>query len=271
VTKLAAASGSGDNEGWSVALNGGTILSGAIGLIAGRGAAYVFPLPVISAGGIVHAASFAHTVAPGSIASGFGINFAATPTTASTLPLPTTLSEVSLTVNGTPAPLIYVNNLQANFQVPYETQPGTATVIVTANGIPGPPATVTVAALAPGIFVAGTNQAVVLNLDNSLADSGHPAKVASIVIMYVTGLGALDHPIPTGSPASANPVSNAKVVPTVTVGGANATVQFAGMTPGFVGLSQINFVVPKVASGSQPVVVTQGGQTSNNPVMSVSQ
>jgi uncharacterized protein (TIGR03437 family) len=89
--------------------------------------------------------------------------------------------------------------------------------------------------------------------------------------MYVTGLGPLDHPLPTGSPASNNPLSNATVVPTVTVGGANAVVQFAGMSPGFVGLGQINMVIPKLANGTYPVVVTQGSQSSNNPMMSVTQ
>jgi uncharacterized protein (TIGR03437 family) len=46
-------------------------------------------------------------------------------------------------------------------------------------------------------------------------------------------------------------------------------VQFAGMSPGFVGLGQINMVIPKLAKGTYPVLVTQGGQTSNSPVMGV--
>ena len=147
-----------------------------------------------------------------------------------------------------------------------------ATVVVTANGLESPAAMVNVNSVAPGIFVVtGTNQAVALNPDNSVADSGSPAKVGSVVVMYVTGLGPLDHPLPTGSPASNNPLSNATVVPTVTIGGVNAVVQFAGMSPGFVGLGQINMVIPKLANGTYPVVVTQGGQTSNNPVMSVTQ
>jgi uncharacterized protein (TIGR03437 family) len=43
------------------------------------------------------------------------------------------------------------------------------------------------------------------------------------------------------------------------------------MSPGFVGLGQINMVIPKLANGTYPVVVTQGSQSSNNPVMSVTQ
>jgi adhesin/invasin len=201
----------------------------------------------------------------------FGTNFANSTGAASVKPLPDTLNGVSILVNNNPAPLIFVNQLQANFQIPFETQPGTATVVVIANGLESQAAMVNVSAVEPGIFETGTNQAVVLNPDNSLADSASPAKVGSVVVMYVTGLGPLDHPLPTGSPASSNPLSNATVVPTVTIGGANAVVQFAGMSPGFVGLGQINMVIPKLANGTYPVVVTQGSQSSNNPVMSVTQ
>ena len=272
LAQLSAAGGAtGDSAGWAVSINAGTVVSGAIGRDASQGAAYVFSLPSISAGGVVHAASFAHTVAPGSIISVFGTNFAAANTSAGVLPLPTILGGVSVTVNGTLAPLIFAGPLQANVQAPFETATGTASVVVIANGIPSPPSTLTVATVAPGIFVTGANQAVALNPDTSVADSSHPAKVGTVLVMYVTGLGPLDHPIPTGSPASSNPLSNATIVPTVTIGGVNAPVSFAGMTPTFVGLGQINIQVPKLANGTYPVVVSQGGQTSNNPTISVTQ
>jgi uncharacterized protein (TIGR03437 family) len=270
--QLKAADGmTGDSFGQQVSISDGTVIVGAQGRAGGEGAAYVFPFPTLPNSGLVNAASFAHTVAPGSIASMFGTNFANSTGAASVKPLPDTLNGVSILVNNNPAPLIFVNQLQANFQIPFETQPGMATVVVVANGLESQAAMVNVTAEAPGIFITGTNQAVVLNPDNSLAESGSPAKVGSVVVMYVTGLGPLDHPLPTGSPASNNPLSNATVVPTVTIGGANAVVQFAGMSPGFVGLGQINMVIPKLANGTYPVVVTQNGQSSNNPVMSVSQ
>jgi uncharacterized protein (TIGR03437 family) len=270
--ELTAAGGAvGDSFSAAVSLSEGTVIVGAPGHAGGEGAAYVFPFPTLPSSGLVNAASFAHTVAPGSIVSAFGTNFANSNGSASETPLPYKLNGVSIYVNSTPAPLIFVGQFQANFQIPFETKPGTATVVVTANEAESLTAMVNVSAVAPGIFVAGTNQAVVLNPDNSLADSASPAKVGSVVVMYVTGLGPLDHPLPTGSPASNNPLSNATVLPTVTVGGANAVVQFAGMSPGFVGLGQINMVIPKLATGTYPVVVTQGSQSSNNPVMSVTQ
>jgi uncharacterized protein (TIGR03437 family) len=270
--ELTAAGGAvGDSFSSAVSLSEGTVIVGAPGHAGGEGAAYVFPFPTLPSSGLVNAASFAHTVAPGSIVSAFGTNFANSNGSASETPLPYKLNGVSIYVNSTPAPLIFVGQFQANFQIPFETKPGMATVVVTANDAESLAAMVNVSAVAPGIFVTGTNQAVVLNSDNSVADSASPAKVGSVVVMYVTGLGPLDHPLPTGSPASNNPLSNATVVPTVTVGGANAVVQFAGMSPGFVGLGQINMVIPKLATGTYPVVVTQGTRSSNNPVMSVRQ
>ncbi len=147
-TKLVADGGAaGDRFGSAVSISGGTVLSGAPSHCGGEGAAYLFPLPTISSGGIVHAASFVHTVAPGSIASVFGSNYASTSGTASTIPLPDNLSDVSISVNNTAAPLIFVNQSQANFQVPFETAPGEATVVVTVKGVASPPATVSVNAI----------------------------------------------------------------------------------------------------------------------------
>jgi uncharacterized protein (TIGR03437 family) len=71
-------------------------------------------LPTISSGGVVHGASFAHTFAPGSIASVFGTNYAIPNGSASSTPLPDILNGVSISVNNTPAPLIFVGQFQAN-------------------------------------------------------------------------------------------------------------------------------------------------------------
>jgi uncharacterized protein (TIGR03437 family) len=50
---------------------------------------------------------------------------------------------------------------------------------------------------------------------------------------------------------------------TVTIGGARATIDFLGIPPGLVGVTQINVQVPSgIATGAQPVVVTVGGVAS---------
>ena len=52
--------------------------------------------------------------------------------------------------------------------------------------------------------------------------------------------------------------------PTVTIGGQTAAVQFSGLTPGLVGLNQINAVIPSgLTPGPQAVSIVIGGATSN--------
>jgi len=73
----------------------------------------------------------------------------------------------------------------------------------------------------------------------------------------------------TGAPAPSglSPVSGTN---TVKVSGVDATVTYMGLTPGSIGLYQADFVVPKVAAGDHPLVITISGQASNNPLIAVS-
>src|ERR1044071_8677590 len=77
--------------------------------------------PLISAGGVVNAASFKTPLVRGELASLFGVGLASgQPVQAQTLPLPTNLGGVQITVGGVAAPLYYVSSSQINFQVPFE-------------------------------------------------------------------------------------------------------------------------------------------------------
>ena len=56
----------------------------------------------------------------------------------------------------------------------------------------------------------------------------------------------------------------------VTIGGVNAMVSFSGLAPGFVGLYQVNAVVPTgLASGNQAVVITVGDSKSNSALLPI--
>ena len=61
--------------------------------------------------------------------------------------------------------------------------------------------------------------------------------------------------------------------PSVTVGGAPATVSFSALAPGYVGLYQVNAQVPgaAVTGAAVPMVVTIGGVTSNVVTIAVGQ
>src|SRR5438876_5231575 len=89
----------------------------------------------ISPNGIVNGASLQPPVAPGSVISILGTNLAASTAGSSSVPLPTTIVGTSVLVNGTPAPLFFVSPSQINAQLPYEIQPGPATLVVTVNGV----------------------------------------------------------------------------------------------------------------------------------------
>lgn len=222
--------------------------------------------PQISAGGIVNGASFQAPLVRGSLATIFGVNLAAAPAQASQLPLPTMLGGVQVTVNGTAAPLIYVSAKQINFQVPFEAPAtGNAAVVVTTNGSTSAAQNAPMAEYAPGIFTyartATALDPIIVHLDNSLVTPANPATAGEYLVIYGTGVGTFDHPPPTGEPARTSPLAMSSVTPTVTIGGAAAAVQFAGLTPNFVGLVQINIQLPSSlpAGNSLPLIVSFGG------------
>ena len=121
----------------------------------------------------------------------------------------------------------------------------------------------------PGVFQYGNKRAVVQNDDYSLNDASTGARAGSYVVAYFTGTGRLDNPVPTGGPAGSDPLSRPLGSVSVTVGGQSAEIAFAGMTPGFVGLAQLNFKVPTLAPGDYPLVVTINGEKSNAGTMTV--
>jgi len=99
-----------------------------------------------------------------------------------------------------------------------------------------------------------------------------PAHPGDVLIMYLVGMGKTNPPLETDAPApGANGGSLAQVVnqPTVTVGGQNAQILFAGLTPGGIGLYQIDFVVPQVSTGTAPVTVMQGTVSANPTTLPV--
>jgi uncharacterized protein (TIGR03437 family) len=208
--------------------------------------------------GVANAASGdATAVAPGSIASVYGANLSPGTLLATTVPLPLSLAGISVAVNGIPAPLFFVSSGQINLQLPYELQPGPATVVVNNNGqksVATPQSSFTVAAVRPGIFVDGGGNTV------PFAAGAR----GQTLVLFITGFGAVSPAVETGAaPAPGTPVEGLPAPIrslTVTVGGKEAVVQFAGIPIGLVGTMQVNFQVPDDAPlGPQPVVVSVGG------------
>ena len=222
---------------------------------------------------VVNAASFVASQTPaGSVFSIFGSNLATRVGQATSVPLPTTLLTTTVTVNGELAPLFYVDATQINAQMPEDIKPGVATVVVKNGSSTSNLVAVTIpAAATPGIVEYGNNRALVANENGSVNSPTSPAKVGDTLVVYFTGGGPVNAagPLVTGAPAppGLSPVSGAY---TVKVSGNDATINYLGLTPGSIGLYQANFVVPKVAAGDHPLVITISGQSSNNPLIAVS-
>ena len=131
-------------------------------------------------GGVVSSASFKPQISPGSLASIAGTSLATSTPPSPSLPLPNTLGEATVTVNGKAAPILYASPTLINFQVPWETATGNATVTVTVAGIVSNAITVPVTATAPGIFYYSSGAAIAQNHDYSLNTSSNPAHVGKL-------------------------------------------------------------------------------------------
>jgi uncharacterized protein (TIGR03437 family) len=222
---------------------------------------------VIFQGGAVSAASFAASpapLAPGSLISLFGKNVSGSGGSASTVPLPTDLNGVSVTIGGMPAPLLVADPAsdQINLQVPFELDgQAEADIVVNDNGVLSVQESVEIGA-APALFTqssSGSGAGEILHQDGvTPVTESSPASQGEVIVLYATGLGAVFPAAQTGTAATGDSTVAGTV--TVTIGGLPAQVQFAGLAPGFVGLYQINVQVPAgVQPGNAPVLLSING------------
>jgi uncharacterized protein (TIGR03437 family) len=228
----------------------------------------------------VSAASFLTTALAGeSVASGFGSGLAPGTLAAGTTPLPTSLSGVTVRVrDGAGAerssPLFFVSPGQINFQIPAGTMVGAATVTVERENRAVARGVVQVASAAPGLFSAGANgkgvaSAVALRVGPNGSQQFEPVaqfdqsqnqfvprpldlglgRDKLYLVLFGTGLRHR----PSATPA------------VVRIGGVEADAIYAGAQGGFVGLDQVNVLVPQTLAGrgEVDVTVTVDGRTSN--------
>lgn len=246
--------------------------------------AFFLPLPsppALATDGIRNAASLRGELAPGAVVALFGSNLGQGEQIATRFPVPTTMNATTVRVNGTAVPLLYTGPNQINLQLPYNLVPGPINITVshvtsTSTTYTGPDAT----AAAPGVFAlsgTGEGQGAVLIAGTGLIARptrdafSRAARRGEIVEIYATGLGGLDFPPRTGEPAPSHPVARTVDTPEVTIGGAPAEVLFSGLTPGTLGLYQINARIGATAQTgvSVPLVVRIGGRTANTVTIAV--
>jgi minor extracellular serine protease Vpr len=217
---------------------------------------------------IDHVAAAAGTAAngsaPGSYVGIYGTALSDATQVESTTSLPVALSDVSVSFDGAgmslPGHLHFVSPGQVNVQIPWEFQGQTSVYMkVTASLLPSAVYLMKLTDYSPGIF------ATVDYTSGTVVTTTSGVKRGDTLIIYANGLGPVNNR-PASGEASPDTPATTTTIPKVTIGGVDVPVAFSGLTPGSVGLYQINVTVPSnTPVGTQPMVVSIGG-VSSSPV-----
>jgi uncharacterized protein (TIGR03437 family) len=232
--------------------------------------AAVFPCsPQISA--VVHGASFrADPLAPGSFFSLFGEGFGSLAVADGAS---FSLGGFSAQICGQPARLVYNSGQgQVNGIVPVEAAGKTSCSLTASLGgytIPASTATTTVQIVPQDIglfpYAVSSTLTVPIITDANYQYIGPPgipsltqAQKNSVIILWATG-GGLTTPVVADNSLSPSSGAVMQTIPAVHIAGATAAVQYAGMSPGFIGLYQIDVQLPPdTPSGRVALTLSSG-------------
>ncbi len=154
---------------------------------------------------------------------------------------PTTLDDVSVTVNGKSAYMFYISPTQVNVLTPPDAMAGPVELQLTNGGVQSAPFTVQAAPVSPAFFMSGGGYVMALHALGGVISAGSPATPGETILLFGTGFGSTTEPLPV-----------------IKIGGITAKLQFAG--PVALGDYQFAVVVPKaLASGDQIITGTFDG------------
>jgi len=187
---------------------------------------------------------------PGGVFTAYGTNLISQDSllVPSAFPAPTSLGGVSVTINGRAIPVLAATPWQVNAEIPMDTSPGQASVALQfADGTSTASVAVTVIAASPVQFSTATGCAF-HGSTGVVADQRHPAVPGEILVVYGIGLGVTNPMVPAGALTPFSPYSNLVNDLGVFIGNypfdQQAKVLFAGLSPGSIGLYQVNFQLP---------------------------
>jgi uncharacterized protein (TIGR03437 family) len=201
-------------------------------------------------------------------ASAYGV-FTNVVTVEASVPFPKTVNGVKVSIGGVDSAIWYVSATQINFQIPFASAPGLRTVVVTTptttyNGnvrvMPSSPG------LIPKDLATPPKGAIINNQNHQENSTTNRALRGGIIEIYAVGPGPLSQALTDGAITPlTGPLVTTVSTPQVFIGGVEAQVQFSGMTPGSVGLWQINAFIPDLPfiTGRMPVQVFLDGVDSN--------
>ncbi|MDA1236042.1 MAG: matrixin family metalloprotease [Acidobacteria bacterium] len=223
--------------------------------------------PLLTSAGTVNGANWrSGDFAPGGLISLFGENFSTTTASASGYPLPETLAGVRVILNGAPAPLTFVSPTQINAVIPADAWLGRGGVIIQ-NGLgQNRQIPFTITETAPELFIWDSGDVIAFNEDGTMNGAANPAAAGSVITVYLTGVGPVDPPVPTGRPAGTQPLSVSTSEFSAEIGDVPAVVEWLGMAPGFSGLGQANIRIPEGLTGRLTIKLFINGEWSNSNV-----
>ncbi|WP_162179895.1 hypothetical protein [Bryobacter aggregatus] len=208
-------------------------------------------------------------IAPGSLVKIEGIDLSPINQASRERPLPTALGESCITVNGQPIPLIFVSGHEINAQIPYEAVGNTTLILRTPGGV-SDNYNLNVASTAPSIFrtmlegMEGQVATIVNGRNGLIVTNSNPVKRGDTIVIYLTGLGKTNPAVDSGLSAPVDPLARALVEPKISIGGVEQPVSYAGLTPGEVGVYQINAkILTWTPTGfTVPLTISQGGSVT---------
>ncbi|MBK5291297.1 MAG: hypothetical protein JJE04_06445 [Acidobacteriia bacterium] len=228
--------------------------------------------PVINPNGTVNIASYQPQMAQGSLVSIFGRAMGGSSVAAST-PLPTVMGGTCVTLDNNPLPLLMTSAEQINAQIPPNVAPGRYPLIIRnlEQNTASVASQITVAKYAPAVFVdPSTNQVALFHSDGRLVTRDNPARRDQRLTLYATGLGPTKGGVVIGGlPSPSDPLAVTDKLEVFfgdpTFNGSEMIVEWSGLTPGYVGLYQINLYVPGIRMRGNDLPVTIRIGNINSP------
>ena len=243
----------------------GCCVQAPVAAFQGNTRPYYTPASVVNA-----ATNTAGPFAPNTIVTIYGTHLAfdtvaVSAQTIASNTLPTELAGVQVVIDGLRAGLYYVSPGQINLLIPNSLLPGASQIVVTRDGVAGPYVALPLDEVAPGLFADARQLIAATHADGSVISAESPVAAGEWVVLYCVGLGRTTPDLYNGEVAvMAMPAVHLADL-SVIVGGSTVTgwrIYYAGVTPGYAGLYQINVKLPDVIAPNPEVRFSIGAWLS---------
>jgi uncharacterized protein (TIGR03437 family) len=181
--------------------------------------------------------------------------------------LPTTLigTGVRVLVDNLPVVIYFVSPGQINFLLPSNIKPGKRMLQVNLDGKLGPKVEIELADTSPGFFQQDQRSIIATHVDGSVVTADAPAAPGEVIVLYAAGLGQTQPNLINGIiPKTAAAIErlgqtslffNGDEMP-------RERIYYAGVTPGFAGLYQVNVKLPEWIGANPEIRLQVGDQSS---------